>query len=238
MNIYYKNHLKKHAELIAAPIDENAIISDLYDVWLERNIAFTANEATVHVSFPLNVFVDSLCFSACNFTGAHIIIKNFNAETVYEGDCFSQGHNTAFDLPDKFMAASVDIALYGGDENLTIGNLFIGERLTLPLFTVKPSYEIDIRSKAELTRGGQWFGLKTPSLASFSVSFAHISNDDRLRIEAYIDAGQNIEPHLVKPYQAGEFAAIYGVLTDAGKFSKRQNNGFWWDTSLTWKECK
>jgi hypothetical protein len=238
MNIYYKNHLKKHAELIIAPIDPNTVISDLYDVWLERSIEFTENAGSIHVSFPLNIFVDSLCFIACNFTGAHIVIRDFDGDIVFEGDCFTQGRHTAFDLPDKYMASSVDIALYGADENLTIGNLFVGERLTLPRFTVNPSFEIDIRSKAELTRGGQWYGIKTPPLASFSASFAHIDNEARLALIEYIDAVENITPHLVKPYDTGKFEALYGVLTDGGKFTKRQNNGFWWDTSLSWKECK
>jgi hypothetical protein len=54
----------------------------------------------------------------------------------------------------------------------------------------------------------------------------------------YIDAVQYVEPHLVEAYNAEEWPPLYGVLTDAGGFKKRDEAGFYFDTSMAWKEAR
>ncbi|MDR1952359.1 MAG: hypothetical protein LBQ37_02445 [Elusimicrobiota bacterium] len=240
MNVYYKNHLPKAVALSVSSGGQASNPDDLYSEWLSRRISFNASNGLIMATFGMNVFIDSICFIDCNFSYASITLKNFDDVIIFQDDLYTKGRNSIFNFDKKYMVESMTLNITTGEtsELFDIGYLYFGEKTVLPRFVIAPAYEIDIRSKAETTRAGQAYGLKTPTLEKFECSFEHISNNQRMEMIDYIKSVQTVIPHIIEPYTTPEFAPIYATLTDGGKFDKRDNTGFWWNTQMSWEECK
>ena len=135
------------------------------------------------------------------------------------------------------MVWHLEVTLYGS-RNIEIGYMFAGERLELPRFIVKPDMSLQVNGKAEITDNQQVSGLKWPSVETLSVSFENIDSRDRLKMIEYINYVQFVEPHIVEAYDPLEHPPLYGALTEAGSFLKRNRAGFYYDTKLSWREAR
>lgn len=235
--IYYKNKLPRTVHLTAPYLSEKFELSDLYHPFLLRYVEFYENETTITIEFNLSEFIDSIAIVNSNFLQANIYIIDNQDILAYNGVLNRQGSISILRLPDKYACAKIIIELYG-NEHIEIGYLFTGEVSEFSRFLPAPDMSININSKAETTSTGLTYGLKYPTTQNFKASFNRIDNEERLSIIEYISEVQFITPHIIAPYDAPEFPPFYGVLTDAGSFPKRNEPGFFFDTSLEYKETR
>ncbi|MDR3355611.1 MAG: hypothetical protein LBO04_00275 [Spirochaetaceae bacterium] len=233
--VYYRNALKNAAAIEAAPLEEGVDPADLYHPFLSRRVYFTAAEAVITASWGAGNFIDSVCLAACVFTQARITVKE-QGETLFSGWMYPQGKNSAFTLPSIMPCDELTVEIFAGAP-VSVGWMFAGLRTLFPRFQIAPKTGLEVTGSAERTEGGQVYGLKRPTLETLDVSFARIDRDTRRAMAEYIDAVQFVEPHLIEAYNAEVWPLLYGVLTGAGDFSKRDGPGFYFDTTMAWKEA-
>ena len=108
--------------------------------------------------------------------------------------------------------------------------------MELPRFTTNPvlTYE----PIATNLRGsiGQPYGRTIRQLKIFEVNFARAKADV---IDEYYNRVSISEPHFIIPYpeDVENVPPIWGTLTQPPKFTKRDEDGWYWDCSLQWKEA-
>ncbi|MDR0290721.1 MAG: hypothetical protein LBI06_07285 [Treponema sp.] len=243
MNVYYRN---KKADLSSAEIATETPLTNVYDPALELRADFKSWKATIAGDFGGITAIDSLCLGYTNAVKYRL--------TTREGECSGfirnriEAHNFEetiftdwFTLELNPYAEWADAPEPGERENLYLGHLFLGMKTALPRFSPGPSAAIALASEASRSFGGQVFGIKRTSLASFSAAFPMIAADERRLIEEYVVAVQNVEPHIIDPYPGAraEFPPMYAAL-DMGELQmqKIDGDGFFWSCQLAWREAR
>jgi hypothetical protein len=234
--VYYKNALKTAMLIEAAPLVTGVSPQDVYDPFLSRPLVFTSPEAAITAKWGVGNYIDSVCLADCLFTQAKITVKQQGA-AVFTGWKYPQGKHSAFALPSILPCDELAVEIYGGG-NISLGWMFAGLRTLFPRFQVKPKTGLEVTGSAARTETGQVHGIKRVTLKTLEAAFARVNRDERRQMEEYIDTVQYIEPHLVEAYNPEEWPLLYGVLTSAGDFPKRDEPGFYFDTSMAWKETK
>lgn len=109
-------------------------------------------------------------------------------------------------------------------------------RMILPRFTVSP--EISYSQMGEDLRGyaGQPYGRAIRQLKELRVNFARVQADAIDELYARVGTA---EPHWVAPYPEAvtKFPPFWAALTEPPKFTKRGENGWYFNTSLSWREA-
>jgi hypothetical protein len=246
MNVYIDNMLKRATSLSVSNADPSYQASSLYDVILSNNLLCTGPSTEITAAWGPNVFADSIALLDCNWTIGHVTVVS-QGETEYDSEIVSRGKNTIVKLPRLVMITALTLSLeteagktdpQAAADPLSVGILWVGVKTELPLFQTGFKYKPNILSKADRTRYGIVYGVKRTALKSFEINFTGLDNRKRLILEDYIETVQFTEPHLVEPYEAGEFPPVYATLDDGGGFTK-QKNGFTWDGfSLSYMEAK
>jgi hypothetical protein len=234
--VYYKNALKTAVNIDAAPLEAGINPIDLYDAFLSRRVAFTSNTALITVTWGAGNYIDSVCLADCFFTQARVTVKRGGA-VQYDGWMYPQGRHSAFALPSIMPCDDLAVEIHSGAA-VSVGWMFAGLRTLFPRFQVKPKTGHEVGGSAERTENGQVFGLKWPIMETLEVSFARLDIETRRDMTEYIEAVQFVEPHLIEAYNAEVWPLLYGALTSAGDFSKRDDAGFYFDTSMAWKEAR
>jgi hypothetical protein len=234
--VYYRNALKNTTIIEAEPLVEGITPIDLYDPFLSRRVTFTADSALVRAQWGVGNYIDSVCLVDCVFTQARVTVKE-QAETLFTGWMYPQGSNSAFTLPSITPCDDLTVEIYGG-VNIGIGWMFAGLRTLFPRFQVAPKTALEVTGSGERTENGQVYGLKWPVLKTLEVSFARIDGKARQAMADFIEDVQYVEPHLIEAYNTEVWPLLYGVLTGGGDFTKRDDAGFYFDTTLAWKEAR
>ncbi len=210
--------------------------TNLYTEALANGVECDAENTTITVTWPTNYFSDSVAILSCNFVHGHLTVETEDGP-AYSCEFVKNAAHTIIHLPRVFMIKKLIVDLIAFD-NISIGLLYVGARLELPLFNTGFSYEIEINGKSDRTRYGIAYGLKQPSLRSFSVKFSLIDNATRAIFENYIENVQFVKPHLVELFDPDVFDPLYATLKEAGGFDKEANARWLWNTSLGYTEAR
>jgi hypothetical protein len=126
------------------------------------------------------------------------------------------------------------------NEEPYVGYIFAGKKVTLPRFTVNPSWGIEIRGAGERTNNGQAYGNILPTLDRLSVSFARVDKDKKKIVDGYARSVQASVPHVVDLYPGAraDFPPRYATLDGNVDANKRPENGFYYNFNLAWKEAR
>jgi hypothetical protein len=240
MNIYYRNALRAAAAFDAQPLTPGFILSDIYDPFLSRQLDFTSGEVSVTASWGVGNYIDSIATAGCRFTQGRVKLFN-QGDIALERDLYAvYGHGggvDVFPLYGMYHCTGMELTLYG-PEALQIGYLFAGLRTALPRFRPGPDTALDVTGEAGKTKNGQAYGLRWPSLHTFSASFDRVGMGARRVMEDYINAVQYVIPHIIEPYSPEKYPPLYAALTKAGGFKKRDEAGFYFDTAMSWEESR
>jgi hypothetical protein len=234
--VYYKNALVTAASLQASPLETGIEPGDLRHPFLSRRVFFTATAATIIATWGTGNYIDSVCLVDCAFTQARITVKQ-QGNTLFSGWMYPQGKNSTFTLPGVTACDELTVEIHGSAA-ISVGWMFAGLRTLFPRFQVQPKTGREVSGSADRTENGQVYGLKWPVFETLEVSFARIDMDARRAMMEFIETVQFVEPHLVEAYNTEVWPLLYGVLTSAGDFSKRDEAGFYFDTTMAWKEAR
>jgi hypothetical protein len=241
MNLYYKNRIET-ASLSSPQNDSPMPLSNLYHYYLDLLAGFANSTVTISGQwpFPSSVFVSSLCIGLTNAMNYTLTLFDVNGGQVYASGPKSAGFNKIEILDIPGMTIGGFVLELSGDEKITVGLLYLGDKLELPPFSPGPAHNNEFTGESSRTMGGYSYGLRKARLRTFSAGFPRVDNRDRKVIEEYMDETLNVRPHIIDPYpEAREnYDPFYGTLTHGFEGTKRAENGFYWDFELEWMEAK
>jgi hypothetical protein len=241
MNLYYKNRIET-AALSSPQNDPLMPLNNLFHFYMGLLAGFTSDVVTItgQWGFPASVFVSALCIGLTNAMNYTLTLFDVNGQQIYSSGQRSFGFNEIeiLDFP-GMMIGGFTLEL-SGNENITMGLLYLGDKLELPPFSPGPVHTNGFTSESSRSTGGQAYGLRKVRLQTFGVNFPRVNSRDKKNINSYMDDVLNIQPHVIDPYPEAreEFAPFYGTLTTASEDTKRAENGFYWTFELEWMECK
>ena len=234
--VYYQNALNRALSIDAAPLETGFDSADLRHPFRSRQVNFTAPTAHINIQWGANTFIAACALVDCLFHDARLVLKN-SGETVLTADLYAQGGPVSLWRLDRlYQVTEMDLTVYAA-QNLSIAYLYAGPYTAFPRFTSGPETGMELAALAGRTAKGQVYGLPMPPARTFSASFQRIDRRLKQDMETYIASVQTTLPHIIAPYNPWEYPALYAALTSAGKFSKRGENGFYFDTSMAWKEA-
>ena len=108
--------------------------------------------------------------------------------------------------------------------------------IELPRFTINPKFSYEVLGSDLRGSVGQPYGRTIRKLRILEVSFARVKADV---IDEYFNRVSITEPHFIVAYpeDVSVIPPIWGILQNAPTFTKRDENGFYWDCSLKYKEA-
>ena len=246
MNIYYRN---KKAEFYDEPATvEGKGLSYVYNPILDLRAEFKQDKVTIKGKYSHLTAIDSLCIANTNalkykFTaGEETVEGNIRQLDFIYNRITLKNHITVHDFEEAIFIESFSLELEGlEDVPLYLGLLYLGDRTTLPRFSLKPDNGLALTGSASRSFGGHVYGTKRITLDSIGVKFSELNLDEYKEIKDYILSVQNVEPHIIDPYPGArrEFPPMYVTLiNDKYSFQKTDDDGFYFSGSLSWQEAK
>ncbi|MCL2043343.1 MAG: hypothetical protein FWG89_04295 [Treponema sp.] len=231
MNVYYNNWI---AALEGPDVKQGSLVSYILDPMLELTAEFKDRKISLTGKLDCVSTVDSFCIANTNALDYRLEIKG----EVFEKDI--ENYITILNFDKSIITGSFTLEL-AGIEPVYLGHLFLGQKTVLPRFGVEPETGMAIRGESSRSFGGQAFGIKRKTLSNFSVNYPRLTNEERQTILEYIEAVQNIEPHVIDPYPDAkdEFSPMYATLNVSDvQMTKRNESGFYFNGSLAWQEAR
>jgi hypothetical protein len=239
MKVYYKNHVET-AVLSSPQSDLSMPLNNIYHYYLSLPAGFTADAVTISGEWPSQVSVSALCIGLTNALNYTLTLFDMNGGQIYSSGQKSFGFNKIeiLDLPG--MTAGKFVLELSGNEPITLGLVYLGGALELPLFSPGSSYTHEFTGKSDRSMGGYAYGLRKTRLRSFSAVFPRVDNLNREIIDEYMDEALNVQAHIIDPYPEAreEFPPFYGTLVKGFDGTKRDESGFYWKFNLEWMEAK
>jgi len=238
MNVYPVNFLPG-ALLSSSHKSEYSNLANLYHPYLKHRcwfdnpgVAILNGEWTEPVEINTFIIAD---------TNAKFKIELFDEENalITEWQNNNPEQINIYELPEAKKVKRFTVAMTGKEESY-IGYIFVGKKVVLPRFTVRPEFGTELRSTSGRTSGGQAYGLIIPTLDGISVSYLRIPQTEMEIIKDYVQSVQNVIPHVIDAYPEAHDAVppMYMTLNSAPIRTKREENTFYWDFELNWQEAR
>lgn len=108
--------------------------------------------------------------------------------------------------------------------------------MELPRFTVNPEYGHETIGSDLRGSVGQPYGRTIRQLRTLKVNFTRIETDI---VDEYFSRVSITEPHFIVAYpeDVSVIPPIWATLAQPPKYTKRDENGWYWNCSLQWKEA-
>jgi len=110
------------------------------------------------------------------------------------------------------------------------------EGIELPRFITSPKYSYEYIGNALRGSVGQPYGRNIRQLKTLNVQFARVKS---YAVDEYIKKVGLAVPHFIVPYPENIFNVppIWGTLAEFPEFTKRNENNWYWNLGLSWKEA-
>jgi hypothetical protein len=235
MNVYYQNALKA-ADLSITGLISGENAGDLLQQDLKRTVTFASASSTISAQWTVQTtrVADALFISNTNALQGTLKLYDQN-QVLRQTITLRLGRwNNKIEFPAQAVG-KLELILQASGGNLSLGMVFLDLGVTLPRFSVGVDMSDELRGTGERSYGGQSYGMAGGTLETFSASWERLSSGERETMRRYIDAVQFNLNHYISPYEGID---RYVTLTEAGKWTKHDGNGFYWDTSLKYEEAK
>jgi hypothetical protein len=110
------------------------------------------------------------------------------------------------------------------------------ETIELPRFIVSPKYSYEYLNSAARGSVGQPYGNNIRRLKTLEVQYTRVK---AYLIDEYTERAGPAVPHFIVPYPKNVFNVppFWGTLDGMPEFTKRSENNWYWNLSLSWKEA-
>jgi len=238
MNVYPVNLTQ--GALLSCPFKADySDLANLYHPYLKHRCWFrNVGKITLIAEWGRSAEADTIILADTNCTNFEITIYDNAGSVIDTQNTDDIEFINIFKFP-KNEIKRVAITFSGVGE-LYIGYLFIGNKVELPRFIINPEFTTGIQSESGRTNGGQAYGSLLPTLDTVKVSFIRIPQDKMIIVEDYSQSVQNVIPHIIDLYpEAHEvIAPMYVTLSSAITKTKREEDNFYWNFSLSWQEAR
>lgn len=235
MKIYYQNALKT-ADLTVTNLISGEAAEDLLQQDLERTITCNSPTSLITAVWDIKTVrvADTLFVSNTNALQGTLRLYDQNQVLVQTIAMALDRRNNKIEFP-PVAVGKLELTLEASGENLTVGLVFLDLGITLPRFVVGVDMSDELRGTGGRSDGGQTNGINAVTLETFTASWTRITEGERALMRRYINDVQFSGNHYISPYAGMD---VYMAIAEAGKFTKHDGNGFYWDTTIKYMEAK
>lgn len=237
MKAYYQNQLKKEniSSIHTSPLSST-------DNLLHRFLGFPW-EASVTDYAVIDIFA-SITFNTVLLAisnAERIVVELYRSNVIISS---TEITNIEYIMRIAVGETQIDratIRLYGNNVDLIqLGAVYFGNYVLLPRFIAEPRLGKEFPTEADRSFGGVAYGLDSEELRTVSLQFRRISLLDYKKTYDYLSVVGKTIPHFVDIYEEANDAWPIMYCTFDGDFetTKRNENGFWFNYSMEYKEAK
>jgi hypothetical protein len=241
MNVYPNNELEYAIIESSEIIREGSKLSNMVFQFLELQTLFTSNSVMITFSWEQLATVAANSFIIGNTTAIEGRLRLFGADNrpVFDSTFQIESAIDLVELPRDMVILRAELEL-SSNVDIYLGYVYLGKKMTLPRFAALPTINLQILGQGNRSYGGQVYGLYRRTLTTASVNFIRLTNIERLNITAYINSMLYTQPHVIDlwPEAREEFPLMYCTLNSGMEMQKRNEDGFFWDASLSWLEAR
>jgi len=243
MNVYPVNAIDA-ANLMSLQRATHSSLNDLYNRYIDFQVDF--NSAEIELSGLWTSIIPVNAFIIGNTNARFGTVRYYHdAELLFEQRFNINSFLTIIQNVDAFKKLiTKEINHFSlqlqGNENISIGYIFIGETWELPRFIVSPSDSLQLRNESSRTFSGQVTGIPKVPLRAFGISNVRIDNKTKKLYDNYINGVQTVIPHVIDPYPEvhDEYEPFFATVAEYSPKEKRNENDFYWNFSCSWQEAK
>lgn len=236
MNVYYRNALETASLSMTNPKPGESP-GDLIQRDLERTVSFSAASSVITAVWTALTAraADTLFVSNTNALQGTLKLYNQSQALTRTISLRLGKWNNKTEFPSQAVG-KIELTLQApAGTELYAGMVFLDLGLTLPRFAVGVDMGDEIRGSGGRSDGGQSYGMEGVTLETFSAAWKRVTDGERRAMRQYLDGVQFAVNHYISPYEGID---LYVTLTEGGGWVKHDGNGFYWDTSLKYKEAK
>ncbi|MDR1838687.1 MAG: hypothetical protein LBQ93_03760 [Treponema sp.] len=235
MNVYPVNALET-ANIVSPQKEPYSNLKGLYNRYMAYTVDFNVQAIELAGAWNLAVETDSVILGNTNAHSGRIRLYNDN-ELLHDIDFSINGFLTIISIAKT--AVTNFILDLSGNENISLGYIFIGEKWELPRFVVQPAKGLVLRNESDRTFTGQVMGTPKEALRTFSASYMRIPNEQKKAFDDYVNGVQTVIPHVIDPYPEAheQFEPFFATVNGYGEAVKREENGFYWNFECNWQEA-
>jgi hypothetical protein len=240
MNVYPNNFLEVALMKSTFPLLVNSSLSIIHNNFFNQTVKWEGDTGEIQFDWDESTMtVDSILIGNGNSQSAEIKLTLADG-SVIEHVLYLEDEITIYNFPSPLAVLSGSIKFNSGQLITEIGYVALSNKIELPRFVVFPKRKRLIQSAANRTLGGNAYGLYTESLTGWDVNYTRLTDDEYKTIDAYILRVLNVVPHVIDLYpEAHEhYPPIFATLAEGYESEKRDEDGFYWNMSLSWKEAK
>jgi hypothetical protein len=235
MTVYYQNALKA-AALSMTNIGGGENLTDLIQQDLLRVVSFSAASSVITAAWtPQTTRVaDTLFVSNTNALQGTVRLYDQN-QALTRTASFQLGRwNNKITFPAQAVGKT-ELTLQASGETLYAGMVFLDLGIPIPRFTVGLDMSDEIRGTGDRSDSGQSSGMDGVTLETLTASWKRVTDAERRVMRRYIDGVQFAVNHYISPYDGID---MYVTIAEAGKWAKHDGSGFYWDTTIKYREAK
>ncbi|MCL2293572.1 MAG: hypothetical protein FWC36_01720 [Spirochaetes bacterium] len=236
MKVYPVNAIEA-ALLLSPQIASWSNTKDLYSKYISYQVDFKSNEITLIGEWDSIIEMDTVILGNTNALSGKLKLCSRNGIILDKEIALTEYINIIYTEKQKINKFELTLR---GDEDISIGYLFVGKEWILPRFVVLPTKALNLRNESGRTFTGQVRGIPAETLKSFAAEFARIKNEEKTIFDDYINGVQTVIPHVIDPYPEAheEFEPFFATVEDYGEAQKRAENNFYWNVACSWLEAK
>jgi hypothetical protein len=240
MNVYPQNHIEYAQLTTQYPLLTNAGINFAYTTCLEQTAKWSGNTGDISFNWGgKTIYADSIIIGNTTAGSAEINLQT-TLGTTFTKQALISDLLTIIEIPDDLSVLSGTIRFEGTGDITAVGYVLFGNKMTLPRFAAKPQKKKAFRSDTARTLGGNAYGLYVTPLFEWAADYLRITDEEMKIIDDYAETVLNLVPHVIDLYPEAheKQSPLFATLIEGFEATKRNENGFFWDLSLSWMEVK
>jgi hypothetical protein len=239
MRICYNNQLEEANNLSMTNLESGSYVSNLYHPYLELAANCTSVETVITGSWTDSTSVNSIAVGYHNASFCHVVMYDIDSNVICDNTFTLETYDSIYYDCEVKNAYGFSLTFTGG-EPIYIGYVFIGEYQELPGFDIGGSFDYEIRSQEQQSLAGQRYGVFYKPLKGFKITWARLTNNDRMILLDFAAAVQTVKGHMVDffPDSHDEEPPCYVCLDKSLDITKRDESYFYYKITATWKEAR
>ena len=241
MNILSDNKIES-GTLNATDINSNFPISNLYSRFLRLPYKSTATTpVTITAVFDDTYDIDCGAVGYHNLTSMQIKLYDSVDSLLHDSGVIPMypGYDGIYytsSIIENVKKVEI-ILLSTNDDNYEIGSIFITKKINLDCIKT-PVFKPGVGGSSEKSITGQITGSYSTKLKGYDVDLTSITHEKKEELEFFQLCHGNFIPFWVDLYEDNQkYRPLFVNLSGAGDFEKEQGN-FYYNTSLSFEECK
>jgi hypothetical protein len=243
MRVYYDNKITSSTLLSVSSENSNYPKRNLYSIHLSSAFRFTSKTSqNIVIDFGSAISIDAFCMSS-NLTSSATVNVEFNSSNSWGAPAATKSITPGYRIITEtfssvsYRYARITISDATNTDDLSIGNIYLGQELLMPSFNSNYNISPTSTSVATDSVSGQVYGKKGYFFKPHTFTFPQFNQTKKEQLDSFVEFCDNILPfYMAISYNnRTEILPEYCRMTDILKSDKTER-GLFYNGSMSTRE--